>query len=50
MANAFAFIVAADEQQFRALMSAIQRHEPIEEWLQDEHRGVLSMGDHRTYE
>ena len=47
MANAFAFIVAADEQQFRALMSAIQRHEPIEEWLQDEHRGVLSMGDHR---
>ena len=42
MANAFA---AADEQQLWALYSAIQRHEPIDEWLQNEHRGLLSMRD-----
>ena len=33
------------QQQFYALTSAIERHEPIDEWLQDEHRGLLSMGD-----
>ena len=40
MANAFA---AADEQQLEALLDAIGWHEPIDEWLQDEHRGLLSM-------
>ena len=42
MANAF---VAADEQQLQALRDAIERHEPIDKWLQDEHRGLLLMGD-----
>ena len=46
MANAFA---AADAQQLWALCSAIERHEPIDEWLQDEHRGLLSMLDRRGY-
>ena len=32
-------------EQFYALIGAIERHEPIDEWLQDEHRGLLSMGD-----
>ena len=34
----------ADKLQHHALMSAIQRHEPIDQWVQDEHRGLLSMG------
>ena len=42
MANAFA---AAEEEQVWALLYAIRRHESIDEWLQDEHRGLLSMGD-----
>ena len=42
MANAFA---AAEEEQLRALFRAIRQHKPIDEWLQDEHRGLLSMGD-----
>ena len=36
-----------DEQQLQALRDAIERHEPIDEWLHDEHRGLLSMGDSR---
>ena len=42
MANALA---SADKQQFDALTSAIERHAPIHKWLQDQHRGLLSMRD-----
>ena len=33
----------ADKLQLNALLYAIAQHESIDEWLQDEHRGLLSM-------
>ena len=46
MANAPA---SANEEQLNALFNAIERHEPIDKWLQDEHCGLLSMGDSDHY-
>ena len=46
MANSSA---VAGEQQHPKLLDAILRHKPIDKWLQDEHRGLLSMSDHRGW-